>query len=91
MERAILVIVLLVAMVGVVGLFASYDFGPSDTLDAGITGHVVASGGHVDCGSCAGYAPVCAKLNNRYITYENACEATCSGARVVRTFPCEQI
>jgi len=99
LERAILVIVLLVAVVGVVGLFSTHDFGPTNTLNAGLTGNVVAQGnsvqggtlGVLDCASCSGYAPVCAKMNNRYITFNNRCEAVCDGARIVRTFPCEQI
>jgi|GEM_PF-1798317 len=103
MERAILVIVLIVALVGVVGLFSTYNFGPTDAIPAtsyasnGVTGNVVAGSTATeavpayDCNSCAGYAPVCAKLNNRYITFANACEASCSGARLVREFACERI
>ncbi len=100
MERAILVIVLIVALVGVVGLFSTYNFGPADAIPAtgyasgSLTGNAVTSGNaapNYDCSACAGYAPVCAKLNNRYITFKNACEAGCSGARVVRAFACERI
>lgn len=91
MERAILVIVLVVALVGVVGLFSNADFSSDALTKGGITGNVVAGTSNYDCSACAGYAPVCGKLNHRYNTYENACEAACSGARIVREYSCELI
>lgn len=90
MERAILVIVLIVGLVGVVGLF-SRGFG-QDALGGDLTptGAVIAEPGDT-CGSCGGYAPVCARLNNKYITFTNMCEATCAGAEIVSEYPCERI
>lgn len=86
LEKAILFIVLIVAAVGIVGLFASYDFAaPADA----ITGNVIAS--NVDCDSCSGYAPVCGKINHHYRTYDNACEATCNGAKIAAAYPCQAI
>ncbi len=91
MERTILVIVLIVALVGVVGLFSSYDFtSPADALPA--TGMAITELSHGQaCGQCAGYAPVCVRVNNRYATFANACEAECAGGRIVRQFACERI
>ncbi len=90
MERAILGITVIVALVAVVGIFSSYDFGSADAIGGdALTGNVVAS--QQSCDSCSGYAPVCAKLNNRLVTYPNACEAACSGADVVAKYPCESI
>lgn len=94
MERAILVIVAIVAIVGAVGIFTSYDFMAGEDVfgDGGMTGNVVAETGNAqDCSSCSGYAPVCAKVNQRYITFANACDARCSGAEVAADFPCENI
>lgn len=93
-ERAILVIVLIVALVGVVGLFTNYNFSATDALEGGdVTGNVVAdhSKANYDCNACAGYAPVCAKLNNWYITYNNPCEATCANAEIAIEKPCNAV
>jgi hypothetical protein len=87
-ERAILVIVLMVALVGVVGLFTSYDFSAADALQGGMTGNVVATPASYDCTACAGYAPVCAKRNHLYKTYTNACEAVCDNAEIAIEKPC---
>jgi hypothetical protein len=91
MERAILVIVLMVAVVGVVGLFSSYNFmaGQDALSSGGLTGNSIASA--QQCANCAGSAPVCARLNNRYLTYPNACAAVCAGAEVAVQKACEQI
>ncbi len=94
MERAILVIVLIVALVGVVGLFASRPF-PADALtgqDNGISGHVVAEPGMaMNCNTCVGFSPVCGKRNHWYITYPNACTAECDGASIEAEYACEHI
>ena len=96
MERAILVIVLLVAIVGVVGLFTRYDFtGGQDALNGGITGNTVQAGASAPaitgCGACTGYAPVCALINHDYKTYPNACAATCAGASIAASMSCESL
>jgi hypothetical protein len=94
MEKAILAIVLIVALVGVVGLFTRYDFtAGQDALAGGdVTGNVVRDTQSVtDCSNCGGYAPVCARINNKYRTYPNACAARCSGAAVSADVPCENL
>ena len=91
-ERAILVIVLLVAIVGVVGLVSRYDFGGGQALLTGgdVTGNVVTETAMpaTTCATCAGYSPVCARINNNYKTYPNACAAQCDGAVVAADAPC---
>lgn len=88
-ERAILTIVLIVALVGVVGLFASYDFTTGeDALTNGVTGNVIVT--QQSCNSCSG-TPVCAKMNNRYVTFDNSCKAECAGATVVMDGSCNQL
>lgn len=90
MDRMILIIVVIVALVGVVGLFSNYNFGSTDALTHGsLTGNAVAGTG--DCTACAGFSPVCARLNHRLLTFENACSARCAGATIVRDSPCERI
>ncbi len=96
MERAILVIVLLVAIVGVVGLFTRYDFtAGQDALSGGMTGNVVQEAAKAatvtNCASCAGYAPVCGQLNHKYVTYPNPCEARCAGAEIAASVACEDL
>jgi hypothetical protein len=94
MEKAILAIVLIVALVGVVGLFTRYDFtAGQDALAGGdVSGNVVrGTQGAATCGNCGGYAPVCARINNLYRTYPNACAARCSGAAVAADVPCESL
>ncbi len=99
MERAILGIVLIVALVGVIGLFSRYDFASSQDALATVaspTGNVVAgpaaaSAAATDCSSCAGFAPVCAKVDNIYMTFPNACEAQCAGGTVATHYSCAQI
>ncbi len=88
MERALLVIVLIVTLVGIVSLFSRYPIAEgSDALASGLTGNVVAG----DCSSCAGYAPVCARLNHWLLTFPNECEARCQGAVVVADRSCQQL
>jgi hypothetical protein len=95
MEKAILGIVLIVAVVGIVGVFSRYPFlqGEDALVDGGITGNVVSEpvAEPTGCGSCSGYAPVCASINHRYLTFPNACEAACSGAELVDDVPCESM
>ncbi len=97
MERAILGIVLIVALVGVIGLFSRYDFASSQDALASVspTGNVVASQSSAtatqSCDSCAGFSPVCAKMDNIYMTFPNACEARCAGGVVAAQYSCAQI
>ena len=89
MDRALLMIVAIVGVVGAVGILTSYNFlAGQDAIDSP-TGNVVASS--QQCGSCAGNQPVCAQVNNRLITFQNACEAQCANAKIAADIPCERI
>jgi len=84
MEQAIYAIVGIVFFVSIVGLFSAYNFGGADAISP--TGNVIsvpeASSEKAVCGACGTYEPVCAKLNHRLITYDNACDAACAGAEL---------
>lgn len=97
MERAMLVMGLMVAIVAVVGIFSKVDFNVN--LGEGITGNVisqtnanvVSSEKTFDCNSCIGYRPVCATRNHKAKSYDNECEAVCDNSKVIYHDFCENI
>ena len=88
MERAFLMIVAIVFIVGLVGFFTIL---PASDMTASVTGNVVREVTPVNpCTTCEG-DPVCAGKKGKVIDYPNACAAQCDDARVLFPAACAQI
>ena len=83
MERAAIMILAIVFVVGVVGIITTLPHEP-----IGATGNAVSDVSR--CGQCSGY-PVCGGKAEKAIDYPNACAAECDDARVIYDAPCSQI
>lgn len=92
MERALLMIVSIVFVVGLVGLLTvlpSTDGGRKFASND-LTGNVVVDATANECGSCFG-VPVCAAKDGRARNYDNACAARCDDAKILYNAVCERI
>lgn len=86
-HHSLLALVALISLVAFVGVLTI-----ARLPEGGITGNVVSEAQlkGFDCSACEG-KPVCAGVNGKAYTVENACSAVCADLHVIADVPCSRI